>query len=368
MTKRILIVEDEFIVSSEIQEYLQLMGHTVAGKAKTGQQAVEKAESLKPDLVLMDIGLKGAMDGVEAAEQIYSRFSIPVIYLTAHADVATVKRAKITGPFGYVVKPFDQSDLHSAIEIAQHRYELERKLRQTNAEIKELNALKDKFFSIISHDLKSPLFGIKGFTNMMIHTFDDLSLDELKDMITLLNLAVDNTYKLLENLLQWSQLQRGRMKFNPTNFNLTDLVLYVFHIHRPAANTKNITLGCIVDPELEVRADMMMIDTALRNLISNAIKFTESDGEVKVSAKVNDMVEISIKDTGVGICHMELEKLFHVDRKLKTEGTAGEMGTGLGLILCKELIEKNEGCIWVESEKGNGSTFKFTLQKTRSNA
>jgi signal transduction histidine kinase len=232
----------------------------------------------------------------------------------------------------------------------------------TNKKLSELNVLKDKFFGIIAHDLKNPFSAIFGFTNILLNEYESLDDDEKKKLITSIDDSGRQTYKLLENLLYWSRLQTGGIEFKPKKLNLNEIILDVFFILESTAKFKNISLTADTPDDITVFGDEDLIKTILRNLISNGIKFTRQGGKISVrSINENSHVEISVKDNGIGISKEIKDRLFQIDNMSTSEGTNGEKGTGLGLILCKEFVEKIGGKIWVESEIGKGSRFIFTI-------
>ena len=239
---------------------------------------------------------------------------------------------------------------------------LEKSVAIKTAELNELNASKDKFFSIIAHDLKNPFNTIIGFSDMMkesVRLNDSATFYEYTVMI---NTSAVQTLRLLENLLEWANAQRGNLSFTPVPINLSELITDEFLLIEEMAMGKNIELKSSVADTLTIVADKNMIRTILRNLITNAVKFTHKDGQVKVDAVAyKNHLEISVADTGIGMSQETMAKLFRIDANLSTRGTDNEKGTGLGLFLCKEFVEKHNGKIWVESEEGKGSTFKFLL-------
>ncbi|TAL67256.1 MAG: HAMP domain-containing histidine kinase [Bacteroidetes bacterium] len=236
-------------------------------------------------------------------------------------------------------------------------------LENTLIELKQINAEKDKFFSIIAHDLKSPFSGFLGLTQLMSEQMNDLTMTEIQDYSKSLKVSASNLYKLLQNLLEWSRIQRGMISFEPVNFALSQIVNQNIGIIAERANQKDIEISSSVPDGINIFADMQMLDTVLRNLISNAIKFTNRHGNILIASEIieNDFVKISVKDNGIGINKKSLGDLFKVDVKVSQQGTDNEPSTGLGLLLCKEYAQKNGGRIWVESEEGIGSTFHFTV-------
>jgi PAS domain S-box-containing protein len=612
-------VEDEAIVAKNIEKHLNNAGYRVVGSATTAEESIEKVQTEKPDLVLMDIKLKGKIDGIEAADKIRELFRLPVIFLTSYTDDDTFQRAKLTDPFGYLIKPFEIKDLKRTVEMAlyknkinnqmlenQKRYEIaveagktgvwefwinERKyfsdknlkslygfkddelsdnlddwsalvygedrdemteifngfiqssekefryehrihkkdgsvgwvidrgillqpddekplrligtttditekknselelikseerfrsifensgagmailepdgrLAKTNRafreiigyeenelekmnfrdvthpgdlelsvqlktellsnetdesrfiekrylnkngeiiwaltnvsllrdferkplhfivqvqniterkkaeeqlikyadELKTLNASKDKFFSIISHDLRSPFNSLLGITEYISQSYDDLTPKEIRNSISNIYSSSQKLYNLILNLLEWSRLQSGRFETDKTEIELSVLIEEMTNLYKESAITKNIKITTEIPEKIIVSADKYMIETIIRNLISNAIKFTHRRGAIKIEGETKgDFAQVAFIDNGVGISKDNLKDLFKIDEQYRRDGTASEKGTGLGLILCKEFIEKNNGTISVESEVGIGSRFLITI-------
>jgi PAS domain S-box-containing protein len=235
-------------------------------------------------------------------------------------------------------------------------------IQRINEELKEANAAKDKFFSIIAHDLKSPFNSILGFSEMLKDDVKNLRMDEIQHFAKLIHSSAYHTYLLLENLLEWSRMQRGQISFSPKSIILDQLVNDEFEVIKNNASQKSITILNSIPRNLIVSADENMLSNIIRNLVSNAIKFTPREGFVKVSAEVSDgYIHISVTDNGIGIKPEAIGKLFKIETSFTTRGTENEKGTGLGLLLCKEFIEKHRGKIRVESEPGKGSKFIFML-------
>ena len=263
------------------------------------------------------------------------------------------------------IKKYVEEVQESQLIMEQNAHDLimlNSKLEESEQKLQKLNASKDKFFSIIAHDLKSPFTVMLGFTEMLEIEFEDLSKEELREAVVALNRTAQNVFELLEGLLDWSRVQTGRMEFSPRRFNLTEVVNSVIELLNENAHAKKIELINEVKNNLYVFADRNMINAVLRNLITNAVKFTNQGGKVTVKTlKKNEFVQITIQDTGIGISEDNIAKLFRIDVHHTTYGTNNEKGTGLGLILCKELVEKNKGKIWIESKLGKGSKFNFTI-------
>lgn len=619
MKTKILIVEDEAIVAKNIEKHLLNAGYNVVGLVTTAEESIENAKTEKPDLVLMDIKLKEERDGIEAANIIRESLRLPVVFLTSYTDDETFQRAKLTDPFGYLIKPFEIKDLKRTVEMAlyknklsnellenQKRYEIaveagktgvwefwinekkyfsdknlkalygfnddelsdnledwsalvykddrdemtlkfdsflkssdkefrlehriykkdgsigwvidrgilfppddnkplrligtttditekknselaviksEARFRsifensgtgmailelngsftQTNPafrrilgyqenelnnmnfrdvthpgdldksvqvtmellrsetcenrfiekrylsrngdiiwaltnvsllrdlegkplyfiaqvqniterkkaeeqlikyaeELKILNAAKDKFFSIISHDLRSPFNSLLGITEYISHSYDNLTPSEIRESVKNIYSSSQKLYNLILNLLEWSRLQSGRFDMERTEIELSILIEEMKNIYSDSADSKSIEIETDIPENIVVFADKYMIETVVRNLISNAIKFTNAGGKINIKADAKgDFVTISVIDNGVGISDKNVEDLFRIDEQFRRDGTANEKGTGLGLILCKEFVKKNNGIISVESEEGKGSKFSFTI-------
>jgi len=245
------------------------------------------------------------------------------------------------------------------------RKQVEAELKIKNEQLKKLIATKDKFFSIIAHDLKSPFNGILGFSEILKEEAPDLDKNSIVEYARLIHSSTKHTFELLENLLDWARMQQGRIPFEPKKFLLSSMLDSEFKGLKNNANQKNITLIDNIQENIILLADENMIGTVLRNLISNAIKFTPRNGKVQVEAKIqSDQVVISVSDTGQGMAAETIEKLFKLETSFTTRGTEDEKGTGLGLLLCKEFIEKHGGEIGLDSEKGKGSVFYVKIPLT----
>ena len=239
---------------------------------------------------------------------------------------------------------------------------IELQLHQYSEELQELNATKDKFFSIIAHDLKNPFNSIIGLSEILKDEAKHIDINTIEQYADIIYTTSNNTYRLLENLLSWALMQQGKIPFTSKSLIFKEMVDEIFELFKINAQNKNISLTNLIDENLIIHADVNMIKTVTRNLVSNAIKYTSSKGKIEVSA-VSDgaSVQVTVKDNGTGIRGENINKLFQTGSNFTRRGTENESGTGLGLILCKEFIEKHRGKIWVESEIGKGSEFKFIL-------
>jgi len=274
------------------------------------------------------------------------------IYKNGHGEIA--------GLVGAFIDITESKQTTSELKLLKENLEdiVEKRTRQ----LQEANATKDKFFSIIAHDLKSPFNVIQGFLSLIYEEYDDFSTLEIKDFIKKTLDASINTFSLLENLLEWSRSQQGNIEFDPATIDLCSLCEEIIDLNLENAGNKSIGIVNQIDTFCKVFADANMVKTILRNLLTNAIKFSISQSTIFISAKKSDKnVVVCVRDQGTGIEKSDVAKLFNIKEKFQRPGTQKEKGTGLGLILCKEFIEKNGGKIWVESEKGKGSSFYFSL-------
>jgi len=243
----------------------------------------------------------------------------------------------------------------------------EQALKESELRLRKLNANKDKLFSIIAHDLRSPFNGVLGFSELLISNINTFETNESKKYLEIINSSARNTLVLLDNLLNWAKSQTNQINFSPKKIFLSPLIQEIIEISNSQAKIKNISINKVESNEFEVYADEDLVKIILQNIISNAIKFTTSGGHINVIViSATNQVEISISDNGIGMKKEIRNKLFDVSTYYTSRGTENEKGSGLGLVLCKEFVEKQGGIIWVESEEGKGSDFKFTLPLNKS--
>jgi len=244
-------------------------------------------------------------------------------------------------------------------------FEINKKLKESEKNLSELNATKDKLFSIIAHDLKNPFNALIGFSDILERNFNHLTDNEKKEYISVISESAQNLYKLLDNLLQWTRAQTGSINYIPEKFKLEPLIKQEVLNLNANAEKKRINVSVNASTAISVYADKNSIATVIRNLLSNAIKFTDIGGTIEIIASESKdfpkMAEVVVKDSGIGIDQDDLERIFMIDGSYSTKGTANETGTGLGLLLCHEFVTKNSGKIWVNSSKGSGSEFHFTI-------
>ena len=524
---KILIVEEQDLISTQLLNQLSSLEYSVMGVAKNRNEALDIIENIVPDLILMGVVLANNDDGIDLANNINMAYNIPIIYMTTTSNPTIMKRASKSNQYGFIhsginlnqldrqiqyalikskndkeklvisdelkknkqffksvfensregifiinsdfiitnlnksaenilrikkekinntnflnkflpiqyhddfklaienilksnnselfdevlelflynnetqlipielkLSALDLSDeiiigiffrdvserinkenelifLIEDIQIAKEQVEkntskiirLNHKLQEDEIQLKELNASKDRFFSLIAHDLKGPFQGLLGYSGILAKNLDKLEQDEILDFAKNLNDSAKNLFKLLENLLHWSKLQRGHIEYHPEIMNLNTMVKINLELLKARADQKNIKLVNQLDEEINVYSDENMLNTVIRNLLSNAVKFTYPQKEIgfKITKKGPQNIIATVYDTGVGMTQDTMDKLFKIDSKITTLGTEKETGTGLGLILCKELIQENQGDIWVNSKLGEGSEFSFTI-------
>jgi len=244
------------------------------------------------------------------------------------------------------------------------RKEAEIRIQQQNKQLAKLNDDKDHFLSILAHDLRSPFNGILGFLELMIDNIHRYDIKKIENQLHIINNSSLKVFKMLEDILAWARAQAGQIPFKPMELNLKEICNEIIGVLEQNASAKNIKINMLIKNEQMVFADLNMLKTIVRNLISNALKFTQTGGEILLSAlEMNNEIAISVSDNGTGIEADALGKLFDISQKYSQSGTLNETGSGLGLILCKEFVQKHGGKIWVESQVGVGSTFTFTLLK-----
>jgi two-component system, sensor histidine kinase and response regulator len=262
----------------------------------------------------------------------------------------------------YFVRKKEAELYRNIVRENMERKQAEEKLQKVNHELEELNATKDKFFSIIAHDLKNPFTALIGSTELLLENIHKMETENIIELSQILNDSAKSGYALLQNLLDWSRSQTGLMKINIEKINLKNLIEENISNLLLNSTNKEIKLSSDIKDDIFVFTDRNMINIVLRNLLGNAVKYTPRFGKVYISSILNgNAVSILVKDTGIGISNDNINKLFRIDTDYKRPGTANEQGTGLGLKLSKEFVEKLGGKIWVESELGKGCDFKFTL-------
>lgn len=360
MTATILVVEDEVIIGMDIKNTLKKLGYNVPNVVATGEKAIEKAEKLQPDLILMDIMLKGSMDGVEAAQQIRDRFNLPVVFLTAHTDATTLERAKKTQPFGYIVKPFEEKDLHTTVEIALARCKAETEIRKSLEKEKELNELKSRFISMVSHEFRTPMSTIL-FSAGLLESYSSKWSEEKKLVhIHRIQAAIEHMTDLLNDVLLIGKAEAGKLEFNPNPLNLEKLCSEIVEDLQLSNRNKHEIVLLVEGVAENAKMDEKLLRHILVNLLSNAIKYSPENSKIIFSLRCeNGEAILQIQDAGIGIPSGDLDHLFETFHRATNVGTI--QGTGLGLAIVKRSVELHGGKIAVRSELDVGTTFTVTL-------
>lgn len=369
MSERILVVEDDAMARLDISVALERVGYEVAGMATSGRESIELADSLAPDLVLMDIRLEGEMDGVEAANEISRRFDLPVIYLTVYADDETLRWAKVSGPFGYLLKPVDHKELKSAIEVGIYKHQMERELRKAKQAAETASQAKTAFLATISHELRTPMNGVLGMTELLL--LSDLE-NPYRENVHLIKESALSLLSVLNQIIDYSKLEAASMKLREIDFRLEDLASSLIAQYARTAQAKGIEVHYTISPDLPewVCGDSGKLRQVLGNLINNAMKFTRQ-GRIAVEiapvtqADANEKdvsipVRIEVQDTGVGISPEKQDVIFEAFALTDDHLSHGTGALGLGLAIVRRLVKLLGGTVACFSEEGKGSTFTFT--------
>jgi signal transduction histidine kinase len=248
------------------------------------------------------------------------------------------------------------------VALSLKRKQAELELQESETKLRVLNADKDRFMQIIAHDLRNPFNALLGFSKLLLKNIHKYDIEKIENQLQIILQTTQKTGALLDNLLLWSNAQSGKLVIEPQKFEFSQICQQIIDDVKPHADSKEIAIHCFESEKTIVYADLNMFKAILRNLISNAIKFTKRNGHIDVYAEVGSQdITIVVSDNGVGIEEKKIPKLWDFAQPMSTVGTAAEKGTGFGLLLCKELVEKHDGTIWVESIAGKGSDFKFTM-------
>ena len=333
--------------------------------ASNGRQALDQGIKEKPDLVLLDVMMPD-MSGFEVSQQLKANpetAEIPIIFLTALNSTADIVKGFQVGGNDFISKPFNKEEL---IIRVTHQISLIAAKRIIVAQTEELRKTiigRDKLYSVIAHDLRSPMGSIKMVLNMLILNLpSDTIGPEMYELLTMANQTTEDVFSLLDNLLKWTKSQIGKLKVVYQDIDMVEVTEGVIEIFSMVAELKKISIRLETPSKLEVYADIDMIKTVIRNLLSNAIKFSNEETEILVTVQEQEgMAVVSVKDSGCGIDEENQKKLLHTDTHFSTFGTNNEEGSGLGLLLCQDFVIKNGGRLWFTSAKGEGSTFSFSI-------
>ena len=354
----ILIVDDSRETLDVIDRMLSNSGYKTL-LARSGEEAMDIIRKNQPDLILLDINMPD-VDGFEVCRRLKSSADtrdVPVIFLTGRRETGDIVRGFHRGAVDYIQKPFHMTELLARVE--NHL-----EIRRGKEELKRLNASKDRFFSLVSHDIKDYMSTIMETTEYLCQNVNDMERSTIHWMSNQLHARAGNLYHLLENLLLWSRSQIGSLQFRREKVDIGALIMENMELMSPLAEAKKITLKSSVPKEAFAYIDENMIRTIIRNLLSNAIKFSNEEDAIQIECFVEEeSLVITVRDEGVGISPQDVHQLFRIDTHHTTPGTGDEKGSGLGLILCRDFVERNKGRIWVESEEGRGSRFFFEIPR-----
>ena len=333
--------------------------------AGNGTQALEQVKKEKPDLVLLDVMMPD-ISGFEVARQMKAdeeMSEIPVIFLTALNSTADIVKGFQVGGNDFISKPFNKEEL---IIRVTHQISLVAAKRIIIAQTEELRRTimgRDKLYSVIAHDLRSPMGSIKMVLNMLILNLPSETIGpEMYELLTMANQTTEDVFSLLDNLLKWTKSQIGKLNVVYQDVDLVEVTDGVIEIFSMVASLKKIRIHEMKPEKMMVNADIDMLKTVVRNLLSNAIKFSKENSEVLVKMEeVDGMAVVSVQDYGCGISEEGQKKLLHTDTHFSTFGTNNEEGSGLGLLLCKDFVVKNGGKLWFTSKEGEGSIFSFSI-------
>ena len=350
---RILVVEDEGVTAMDIQAQLQSLGYDVPVLAFSGEEAVAQTESLRPDLILMDIHLTGKLNGIEAAAQIRERYNIPLIYLTAYADEETLQQAKLTEPVGYILKPFDQRTLRSTIEMALYRHKMERQ----RADI----------LVMLSHDIRNPLSIISGYADMLTEELHNQDLPEAKELLHRIQRTTASVCSMVTNYLDVSRLEAGQFVFYSRPLQLQTLLSRLVEQYEAEAAHRHLRLSVTVADSLpDVQVDALALERVFANLLDNALKFTPEFGCIAIGAELHEPqheVAVTISNTGPEIPPEMLPHLFEKYRQASITRT--HAGVGLGLFIVKTFVEAQGGRVIVENIPATGVRFCVFLPQAQ---
>lgn len=361
---RILIVDD---VIANILLLKVLLTNEKFGilTASSGNEAIEVAQKEKPDLILLDVMMPDK-SGFEVAKILKNdevTAEIPIIFLTALDSPSDIVEGFHVGGNDFVSKPFSKDELIVRVKHQISLVAAKRIIMQQHEQLKKTIEGRDKLYSVIAHDLRSPMGSVKMVLNLLsLNLTQEVIGEDMFELLKTANHTVEDLFSLLDNLLKWTKSQIGRLNVVYQDFNIIEVIEGAIEIFAMVAKNKNITIRLLPCDDTNVHGDIDMIKTICRNLLSNAIKFSDPDKQIIIKVKEEEsMAIVCVCDNGEGIPKENQDKLMHVDTHFSTFGTNKEEGSGLGLLLCQDFATKNGGKIWFTSEEGKGSTFCFSI-------
>ncbi len=357
---KLLVVEDEEIVAFDLESTLKGLGYQVLAVVRSGEEAIASVAKIHPDLVLMDIMLKGRTNGIEAAKEIRNLFNIPVVYLTAYADINTLQQAKITEPFGYLLKPFEEKELQTTIEVALSRHQAEERMRQALAKEKEISELKSRFIAIASHEFRTPLATIGSSTELLQRYCQEVMDDKKSKHFQQIKTSINQMTQLLDDVLVIGKADAGKLEFRPLPIDLVRFCGNLVEELQLNAGQRHIIAFTSQGEFPSACMAENLLRQILTNLLSNAIKYSPEGGTIFFELSCHDeVVTFRIQDKGIGISLEDQNQLFE---PFYRAGNVDKIkGTGLGLSIVKKCVDLHRGEIVVESQIGLGTTFTVTL-------
>lgn len=362
---KILIVDDQQDNIDVLHDFLEIQGYKNIFSTTDPRDVSGLMYELKPDIVLLDLSMP-FMSGFEVMDLVKSIVDpsvyLPILMLTADVTLETKRKALQSGACDFLTKPFDLIELQARVNTHLLIRFKNEQINNYAVQLEQLIATKDKFFSIIAHDLRNPFIGIQNYIKI-ITKLKKYNRKEVENQFNTINSTAQQGYELLENLLKWARSQTGKIDVQIESLKLADEVANCLKLVETQAQNKRIRILSAIPIDIVIFSDSDMLKTILRNLLMNAIKYTHDGGMISLNAiKTDDYIQIAVTDNGIGIDNSDIDNLFRVDKNLKSrEGTNNEKGSGLGLILCKEFVDRLGGTIEVESEIGKGTTFKLRL-------
>ena len=363
--KPLIACIDDEVMNLELLRFTIKQGDYDVLPIQHSNKALSLLQKNIPDIILLDVKMP-ELDGFELCNLIKAKRAlknIPVIFITGMGKTENKVKGFEMGGVDYVTKPFNKHELLARIKTHLSLSDAKKKLSKQAADLKKDNVLKDRLFSIIGHDLRSPLSAIKMQLDFILRGIIDPKQDTfVPKTVHNLSATTDEAFNLLDNLLGWAKSESGSLRIIKEDVNLSSLVQQAVRLQKMALENKQITFEIMVPENAVVHADMNMLKTVIRNLLSNAIKFTPVLGSISIVAELEQAFwNVSVSDSGIGISEEDLPKVLNSKEHFSKEGTEQEAGTGLGLILCQDFVLKNEGELWVKSTLGKGSRFTFSV-------
>ncbi|MEG4345374.1 ATP-binding protein [Microcoleus sp. A003_D6] len=356
----ILIVEDELLIAKNLSPKLEKLGYKIADIVSSGADAIQRAGEMKPDLILMDIVIKGDIDGIETAAIINQELDMPIIYTTAYADDETLQRAENTGSYGYLLKPFKQRELHATIKIALSKHQEAVRMQKIIALAAAKSENESRFISMVYHDLNTPLTTIQLSAEMLEDSDLQGKPGTTNKNVDRIKKAVSSMSGLLEDILMISKADSGRILLNLKPVNLIDLCKSILEELQPIATQKHFVTFRSLTENLPANLDAKLLQHLLTNLLSNAIKYSPNGGTVSLELSCEDkQVIFCVRDEGIGMTAEYQGRLF---QQFERGANVGKIkGSGLGLCIVKHIVDLHGGTISVESAIGKGTTFIVAL-------